>query len=114
MAEPRLTREEVAASLAAGRDLGPDYDQAVADSLVDQLDRIVEERVRTRVAEQVDARTQASEARHEARTSVAIASLIFAVPLSAIAAGTAGVVGLILTWVGIVLVNIILAWDPRS
>lgn len=114
MAEPRLPRDEVAASLEAGRDLGPEYDDAVAASLAERLDQIVEERVRAGVADQVAKRTHLSEARGEARTSVAIASLIFAVPLSAIAGGTAGALGLMLTWTGIVLVNVILAWEPKA
>lgn len=113
MGQPRLPRDEVTASLATGRDLGPEYDDQVAAALSERLDRIVEERVRTEVEDRAAANARGSEARVEARTSVAIASLIFAVPLSAIAAGTAGGLGLLFTWLGIVIVNVVLVWEPR-
>lgn len=113
MGQPRLPQDEVTASLAAGRDLGPEYDDQVAAALTERLDQIVEKRVRAEVEERSTTQTRGSELRVEARTSVAIASLIFAVPLSTIAAGTAGGLGLLFTWLGIVIVNVVLVWEPR-
>lgn len=44
---------------------------------------------------------------------LAIVSTALGIPLTAIAAGTAGVAGLIVAWIGIVLVNTVYAWSRR-
>lgn len=48
------------------------------------------------------------------RFALAIVSLALGIPLTAIATGTSGVIGLILTWVGIVAVNAVYGWTGRS
>lgn len=48
------------------------------------------------------------------RFALAIVSLALGVPLTAIATGTSGVIGLILTWIGIVAVNAIYGWGGRN
>lgn len=45
---------------------------------------------------------------------LAITSLAIGIPLSAIAADTTGLPGLIVTWIGIVGVNGVVAWGKRS
>lgn len=42
---------------------------------------------------------------------LAILSLALGIPLTAIAAGTGGLAGLLIVWVGIVLVNAVYAWS---
>lgn len=42
---------------------------------------------------------------------LAIVSLALGIPLTAIAAGTGGLAGLLIVWVGIVLVNAVYAWS---
>ncbi len=42
---------------------------------------------------------------------LAIVSTALAIPLTAIASGTAGLVGLLIVWVGIVMVNAVHAWS---
>lgn len=46
--------------------------------------------------------------------ALAITSLAIGIPLSAIAADTTGLPGLIVTWIGIVGVNGVVAWGKRS
>lgn len=48
------------------------------------------------------------------RFALAIVSLALGIPLTAIATRTSGVIGLILTWVGIVAVNAVYGWTGRS
>jgi hypothetical protein len=45
--------------------------------------------------------------------SLAIVSLGVGIPLTAIASDAAGIVGLIVSWVGIVAVNLVYAWGRR-
>ena len=56
-------------------------------------------------------------AQHKPDRSVlvlAIVTLALGIPLTAIASGTAGVGGLIIAWIGIVLVNAVHAWSRRQ
>lgn len=48
------------------------------------------------------------------RFALAIVSLALGIPLTAIATGTSGTFGLILTWAGIVAVNAVYSWSGRS
>ncbi len=45
---------------------------------------------------------------------LAIASLGIGIPLTAIASSTGGLIGLVVSWVGIVGVNAVYAWSRRS
>lgn len=45
---------------------------------------------------------------------LAIASLGIGIPLTAIASGTGGLTGLVVSWIGIVGVNAVYAWSRRS
>ena len=48
MPEPIVERRDVETALEARRELGPDYERQVVDSLVDRIERRVEERVGSR------------------------------------------------------------------
>ena len=48
-------REEIAASVAAHRDLGPGYDKAVAEGLVERIGEEIDRRVATEIDERVTA-----------------------------------------------------------
>lgn len=77
-------RRDLEATLAARRDLGPEYDEHFIDTLTERL----VQRARQEV--------QRTPAPHEGltpemRVAVAICSLIFGIPLVAIAAGVSGV-----------------------
>ena len=94
MAEEIVPRDEVSSALEARRELGPEYEDAVVDAFVDKVERRLEERMK-----------------HPARTgdpiplAVPLGSLALAIPLLGIAGGTAGLAGVIVVAVAIVLVN---------
>jgi hypothetical protein len=112
--DPEL-KKELNATLQARSELGEEYDSALVDSFLEKveqrLDGSMEKRVRRELAQQqmVVARG-ASQPHHTAegfgeRYGFGIISLILAIPLSAIAAGTADLPGLIVAWGGILGVN---------
>ncbi|WP_046470770.1 hypothetical protein [Allosalinactinospora lopnorensis] len=103
MAEETVPRGEVAASLRAGRELGPDYDDAIADSLAERLEHTIDERVRVQLA-----RHRPQPARHQgigtntARMILGIIALGLSVPLSAIGGALVGPAGLVAAWLGLI------------
>ncbi|OAH10579.1 hypothetical protein [Streptomyces jeddahensis] len=107
-------KKELDATLRARRELGEDYDSALVESFLDKvdqhLDAVVDRRVRRHLAEQqmVAARGTRSPGSGDSwgdRFGFGLISLILAVPLSAIAAGTADFPGLLVAWTGIVAIN---------
>ena len=97
-------KKELNATLQARRELGDDYESALVDSFMAKVDQriagAVERRLRRRLAEQ----QMVGE-----RFGFGIVSLVLAIPLSAIGAGTAHLPGLLVSWVGIVGVNVVQA-----
>ncbi|SEG93653.1 hypothetical protein SAMN05216223_12842 [Actinacidiphila yanglinensis] len=115
--DPEL-RKELSATLEARKALGEEYESELVDSFMekvtDRLDSRVEQRVRRELAQQ-----QTSSARADrrpigppqsnprfARYGFAGFTLIAAIPLSAIGAVNGGTAGLLITWAGIVGVNL--------
>jgi hypothetical protein len=101
-----LSQDEVRAAAETHRDLGPDYQPAVIESFLDKVGREIDARVDARVAEQRARRAP----RERSAFAVVIASLIFGMPLSAIAVSAgphpAGLDGLIVVWAAIAVINI--------
>ena len=58
----------------------------------------------------VPAKAPGASASEKSRLYLALASLGMGIPISAIAAGSAGLVGLLIAWVAIVAVNFIYSW----
>nr|WSX51555.1 hypothetical protein OG409_23030 [Streptomyces sp. NBC_00974] len=105
--ESQELKKELAATLDARRELGPEYEAALLDSFVEKVDT----QVRRRLAEE---RLSAARPRLAAepvdgnfgeRFGFAIITLVLAIPLSAIGAAHAGLSGLIVAWLGILGVN---------
>ncbi|MBW8794742.1 MAG: hypothetical protein JF597_14380 [Streptomyces sp.] len=109
-------KKELAATLHARRELGPEYESELADSFVEKIDQridgAVERRLRRGLAEQ---QMQVARGARGARSGTdswgerfgfGIVSLVVAIPLSAIGGAFAGMTGLITTWIGIVGVNV--------
>jgi hypothetical protein len=98
--------EEVRAAAEVHGELGSDYQAAVVDSFLDKVGREIDARVDARVAEQQTRRPP----RERSAFAVVIASMIFGIPLSAIAVGDgphpAGLAGLVVIWVAIAVINI--------
>ncbi|MFC0864505.1 hypothetical protein ACFHYQ_19620 [Sphaerimonospora cavernae] len=112
-------REDLRAVLAARRDLGPEYEDALVDSFLDKLDVEIGARVRNEVA----AQAHYQQGPHQQQTpppqkkdsavGVAMGSLALGIPLTGIAVGNAGTPGLLLAWGGIVAVNLAYALGRR-
>jgi hypothetical protein len=105
MTAVELTPEEIAAALAARRELGPEYEDAIAASMADRIER--------EIAARVEAGRVPAKREHEphsadrSATFLAAASLIAGIPITAIAAGTShgNVFAIGVAWLGIALVN---------
>lgn len=117
MTTPHLPRDELAAALAARKELGPDYDDAFIEKVVDRI----EETLATRAGGAPSRRKRVvpgapgadSKAERGSCLALAIVSLVAAIPLSAIATYRAGMAGLLVTWAAIVLVNLVYSHRPR-
>ncbi|WP_017624345.1 hypothetical protein [Nocardiopsis chromatogenes] len=100
---PRAARDEVAAALQTSRELGPEYDEAVAASLAEKLDTAIEARVREHVAAARTApdRLTPQEQWKSPRLIMGIITMGVAIPLTAISAGMMGSGGVVLAWAGL-------------
>lgn len=108
--EPDETSVELAAAIAARRELGPDYEDAVVASFLARIDDAIKTRVDAQVAERMGAQNRTAEPSGRG-AALGIWSLVLAIPTSAIASGAAGLSGLVVTWAGIAIVNV--AWAAR-
>jgi hypothetical protein len=107
-----VSRQDVEALMAARRELGRDYDAALADSFAERVERAVAERVDEQVALRREA--QSERARTGSRQlTLGIVSLGCGIPITAIAASIADLPGLAVAWVGIVGVNAAHALSSR-
>jgi hypothetical protein len=118
---------DLRATLGARRELGPEYDQVLADSFVERLDTLVAARVADELARRHGAPYGAyppgvfppgatAVPRPEPRYPVGLAylSLIAGVPITAIAGSTTDSVwGVLAAWTGIGAVNALTAWGYR-
>jgi hypothetical protein len=104
------TRRDIEAALAARRELGPEYQESIAAGLAERVEQLAA----MRTAElRHEAQIQEREANEEKsirgqRLALAIVSLGVGVPITGIAASTVepAVVGVLISWAGIVGVNI--------
>jgi hypothetical protein len=95
--------------LAARKELGDEYDQAFVEGVVERVAAEVDARVDARLAEVGRGR---GPRRARGSSSMTVLSLIFGIPISAIAGSEAHLAGLAVAWGGIVLVNLANAWRP--
>ena len=101
------------AALSARRDLGPDYEDAVAESLAER----VEELVARRTAEVAETEEDRSHARKEetstgdGRFIIALASLGAGIPITGIVHDS--VVSVVVVWGGLVGINVAAALRGR-
>lgn len=113
----RELRRDVEAALAARRELGPDYEDQVAAGLAERIDELVAIRLadsRADVSErQLDREDERTSARQ--RFVLGIVSLGAGIPITAISATNVepGAVGVAISWLGIVGVNVAAAWGAR-
>jgi hypothetical protein len=116
MAE-RETRRDVEAALAARRELGPEYDDAVADGLVERIDELVAIRLANQRGEVSERQLDREDERtgRRQRFVLGIVSIGGGIPITAITASLVdpGAVGVFVAWAGIVGVNVAAAWGAR-
>lgn len=111
------TREDLRAVMAARRDLGPEYEDALVDSFLDKLDVEIAARVRNEVAAHMQQRPQVPGApgrQKDNGVAVALGSLGIGIPLTTIAGAAAHFPGLLLAWGGIIAVNVAYALGRRN
>lgn len=109
--------EEFAAALDARRELGPEYEDLIAASLADRVEKEITARIDARLAERQgpppDPRRSAGG--DSDQRLVAMASLVAGIPITGIVGGTshgsAAAIGI--TWLGIALVNVAHAMAHR-
>ena len=100
MARTEVDREDVAAALAARRELGKELEPEVIEAFLDRIATQIDRRVDERLAEpggRAPAHVRPSPA-------VPILSLVFAIPLTGIADGS--LLATVVVWVAIVAINV--------
>jgi hypothetical protein len=97
--------QDARAALEARRELGPELEQALVDSFVARVEHALTQRGSTELSER---QRRSEDVRADSRNQMilGIVSLVMAIPLTAIASGQLGVLGMIITWVAIVTVNL--------
>jgi uncharacterized membrane protein YtjA (UPF0391 family) len=90
--EPLVPREDARASLEAHRELGPAYEEELAERFA--------QRIEARLRGRAPARPNADH-----MTAVTVVSIIAAIPMLGIAGATAGAAGIALVCVALVLIN---------
>jgi dolichol kinase len=94
--ERPVERTELQAAIEARRELGEQMEPHIVDAFVERIERRLGEH-RTHISRRDRVR--------EGSFILAIVSLGCAIPITAIAATQAGLVGLVVVWIGIVVVN---------
>jgi hypothetical protein len=101
----QLPREDLAASLAARRELGPDYDAAFVEAVAERIEQASAVR-RPAIAE-------IEKGERALTLTVVCVSLGVSIPVSAIAAAETGLAGLTVVWLALVAINVAFALRPR-
>ena len=121
MTVDELTPQEIAAALAARRELGPEYEHEIAASLAEKVQRRIEESAASAAA----SAAAASAASASAKDEVAMADSVSArwTALGSLAAGTAITIScsgpnstpavVPIAWVGIMVINVALNLGRR-
>jgi hypothetical protein len=109
------TRRDVEAALAARRELGIEYEEAIAAGLLDRVNQLALMRASEmrREAERVDQLTEAEKSSRTQRFVLGIISLGLGVPITAISASETGLAGVLISWAGIVGVNVAAGINSR-
>ena len=109
-----LSPDEIRAAAETHRELGPDYQSAVIESFLDKVGREIDARVDARVAASrppaYQAPVPAKATGDRSAFALAICSMAFGIPLTAIAVGVgmhpAGLGAVLVIWVAIAVINV--------
>ncbi|MQA01292.1 MAG: hypothetical protein GEV07_00720 [Streptosporangiales bacterium] len=101
------------AALDARRELGPEYEGALVEGFLERLEQTIDARIDSRLAQQPS--RPARQGMDGGQLALGIVTTALGVPLTGIAvvAGNTGVVGLIIVWLGILVVNLAAAVSRR-
>ena len=103
------TRRDVQAALAARRELGMEYEEAIAAGLLDRVNQLALMRAGDlrREAERIDHEAEAEKDSRTQRFVLGIVSLGAGIPITAISSSVEpGLLGVAIAWAGIVGVNV--------
>ncbi len=107
--ENRVPHEDLAATLALRKEQGPEYEAEMVDILAEKVEAVVQRRL----AQEIEL-SRRTKKQNDGRIALAIVSMALGIPLTAIGMEAAGFPGLIVTWVGIVLVNLVFGWQKGN
>jgi hypothetical protein len=111
------TRRDVEAALAAREELGADYDEHIAAGLAERVEELAAYRLaELRRQDETHGREKTEEQLSRSRQfKLAVISLVMAFPITGIAASEVepGLVGIAVSWAGIVAVNAVYAISNR-
>lgn len=100
-----LPREDLTAALHSRQELGERLEGEVVDSFLARVERSIDARLDGRIDERLRGRGVIKQKFEGGAMPVALASLIFGIPITAISAGISGIAGLVVAWGGIAAVN---------
>jgi hypothetical protein len=102
-----IRKDELSSAVEARRELGPEYEDEVLTSFMEK----VEKRLDARLKDRPDSRPLPRG--NPFMVPIALGSMGMGIPLTAIAGGTAGTVGIAFVWIGIAAVNVAASLSGR-
>ena len=105
VADPPLSAGELRAAAESHHELAPEYRDAVVNSFVERIGKEIDARVDARLA-QASIRPALTSKQLNVLPVMALGSIALGIPISGIAAGTAGFWGLLVVWIAIAAINI--------
>jgi anti-sigma factor RsiW len=106
MGDPVVRREELESALAARHELGRDYEREIVDSLVERIERRLDERERQPSRPPV--RRERSD--HRSVTPLALGSIALGIPVTAISTGNGDPWLAVVAWIAIAVINVAYAF----
>jgi hypothetical protein len=106
MTTPPKPPDDLAATLAARRELGPDYDAAFVEKVVERVEHTIDLRMSAHTRTQAQLDEQNAKEERKVALTIACVSLGLSIPLTAIVAGEVGTVGILVVWIGLVMINV--------
>jgi hypothetical protein len=99
--EPAVSREELEVAVHARQELSAEHEPEIVDAFLERVGKAIDARVDERVAQREE-----DDGYDAGAIGVAIGSIALGIPVTAVAADGAGLPGILVAWIGIVLVNI--------
>jgi hypothetical protein len=106
MTTPPMPPDDLTAALAARRELGPEYDAAFVEKVVERVEQTIDMRMNAHVRTQAQLSEQNAKEERKVALTIACVSLGLSIPLTAIVGGEVGTFGILIVWIGLVMVNV--------